>query len=180
MKSIELLALGIRLVSIGFSLKLLQFMVYGFNAIQHWRVSSPDESVTLWLALYGVSTVVLAAACYVVIRFPLCLSRWLLPKAKQDEPVFNGSINDLSIAAFMVLGVYILSGAIPDLLYHAGMLIQMYQGDDMIKLHGASAKQEKLIAILSVAVEAGIGVYLCLQAKALNALLLKLRRARTG
>lgn len=174
MKSIEVLALGIRIVGIFAVLKLLQFFSYSYAMTQRWALSNPGESVSMWLAVYGVSGLVLVAACFVLIRFPMIISNWLLPKTDKDEPVFSGGIDDLTIAAFTILGVYILSSAIPDLVHNLGMLVQM-RSQGIMDLYNAGGRNEYIVKALATILQIGIGLYLCFQAKGLNALLLKFR-----
>lgn len=175
MKSIEILALAIRLIGIVFILDVVQFFAYSYTTTQQWMYGNPGESAAMWLAFYGVIGFILVAACFFLIKFPMTVSRWLLPKSEGDEPIFNGSIDDLRIAAFTIIGVYILSWAIPDFFYNAGMLLHM-RSQGMMDLYNEDAKDEYIIQELTTVLEIGVGLYLCLQAKGLNAMLLKFRR----
>src|SRR5690554_4336566 len=112
MKSIEVLALGIRLVGIISVFQIFKFFAFSYASIQQWMYQNPDESIIVWLVLYGLTGLFLIIVCFFLIKFPISFSRWLLPKADNEEAIFNGSIDDLRIAAFTVMGVYILSWAI--------------------------------------------------------------------
>ena len=174
MKSIEILALGIRLVGIAAIFQLLQFFGYSATSIQQWLYSHPGESFTWLISVYGAICIVFAIMCFLLIKFPITVSRWLLPKTTNDEPVFNGSIDDLRIAAFTVMGVYILSWAVPDLFYNAGTLLQL-NDERMMGLYNPDDKNALILDEIITIMEISIGLYLCLQAKGLNNLLLKLR-----
>lgn len=174
MKSIEVLALGIRLVGIVSIFEILQFFAFSYRSLQQWMYVNPGESVVSWLILYGIIGLIFIVVCFFLIRFPITCSRWLLPKVESAEPIFNGSIDDLRIAAFTVIGVYILSRAVPDLFYNASMLLHI-KGEGMMSPYDISAKKEYVIQALITVLEVGIGLYLCLQAKGLNNLLLKFR-----
>lgn len=174
MKSIEVLALGVRLVGIISIFEILQFFAYSYRSIQQWMYQNPGESIIVWLVLYGLIGFFLIVVCFCLIKFPLSFSRWLLPKADNGEAIFNGSIDDLKIAAFTVMGVYILSWAVPDFIYNASMLFHI-KNEGMMSPYNTSARNEYIIQELITVLEVGIGLYLCLQAKGLNNLLLKFR-----
>lgn len=174
MKSIEVLALGIRVIGIFSILEILQFTATSYAAIQQWAYVNPGESITAWLVLYGCIGLLLIAVCFLLIKFPITVSRLLLPNANDDEPVFNGSADDLRISAFIIIGVYILSWAIPDFIYNASMLLRM-RSEGILHLYNQSTKGEIIIQEIITVLEIVIGLYLCLQAKGLNTLLLKFR-----
>lgn len=174
MKSIEILALGIRIVGILMIVEIIQYLAYSYTSIHQWMYARPDDSITMWLVYHGVVGSALIVFCFVLLKLPLTVSRWLLPKAKADEPIFSGSIDDLRIAAFMIIGVYILSSAIPDFVHNASMILYL-SGEEMMKLYNPNEISEYIIKELDSALKIGIGLYLCLQAKGLNALLLKIR-----
>ncbi|MDQ2075171.1 hypothetical protein [Marinimicrobium sp. ABcell2] len=174
MKSIDILAIGIRIVGIVFILRLIQYLSDSYSSIYRWTLSSPEENLTYILVIYGTVGLAFSVICFILIKFPVTVSRWLLPKSKDDEPVFNGSIDDLRIAAFTIIGVYILSWAIPDLFYNASMLVKV-QSEGLANLYSRDSTITYLIQGGITILEILIGLYLCLQAKGLNKLILKFR-----
>lgn len=171
MKSIEILALGIRLVGIYFIIQTLKFFAYSYNSIQQWGVTGVFESTTIFYIIYGVAGLVFLLTCFFLIRFPVTVAGWLLPRTNNDEPLFNGSISDLSIAAFTILGVYILSWAIPDFFYNAGTMIYIASLDSE-QPYNISDFGVYIVNEVVTVLEIGIGLYLCLKAKGLYALIL--------
>jgi Ca2+/Na+ antiporter len=174
MKSIDILVIGIRLVGIVFILRLVQYLSESYESIYRWTLAAPEESLTFVLLIYGTFGLAFAVICFILIKFPLTVSRWLLPKSKDDEPVFNGSIDDLRIAAFTIIGVYIVSWAIPDLFYNVSMLVKL-QSETAVKLYSSDSIIDFMIRTGMTVLEIFIGLYLCLQAKGLNNLILKFR-----
>jgi len=174
MKSIEVLALGIRLVGIWVIIEILQYLAYSYSSIQQWMYASPGESVAMWIVYHGVVGVAMVVFSFILIKFPVTVSHWILPKTNNDEPVFNGSIDDIRIAAFTIIGVYILSWAIPDFFYNASILLFL-NNEGAINTYHAKEKIEYIIDEVITVLEIAIGLYLCFQAKGLNSLLMKMR-----
>ena len=181
MKSLEILALGVRLVGIYFLLNILSFWAGSYGPIIYqWMYVGVDESIAQLnlqlLLFYSIVGLFSLLACFVLIRFPLTVSGWLLPRSKADEPVFNGSIEDLKIAAFIIMGVYILSWAVPGFFYNTAMLIKLQNPQFMALYHRDEGVEYIIRALVSV-LEIAVGLYLCLQARGLNALINRLRWA---
>ena len=174
MKSIVILALGIRLVGIYFILKILQFVAHSYSSIQQWKYINPGESIALSLTVFSVIGIILLILAYFLIKYPTIVAKWILPKPQSNEPVFNGSISDLNIAAFTILGVYILSWSIPDFFYNGSMIFYLnYTGVE--DLYNNDSLNTHIINQVITVLEISIGLYLCLKAKGLYTLILRLR-----
>ena len=174
MKSIEILALGIRVVGIMFILQVLGFIGHGYALMETISHFGEDAGMAPWLVFYVVSWLVLSIICFVLIKYPLPVARRMLPRVDNDEPVFNGSIDDLAIAAFMVLGVYILTWAVPDFFHNLGIILRIYN-EVTANLYNKGSLYDAVLRQAITVMEIGIGVYLCLQARGLNNLLRRLR-----
>lgn len=175
MKSIEILALGVRVVGIIFVLQILGFLAQGHTVMQMIYFFNQDMDARIpWLMFYVVVGLIWLVTSFVLIRYPVAVAYILLPRTGSDEPVFNGSIDDLTTAAFTVLGIYILTWAIPDLFQHAGSLL-LIKSERMANLYDENYLHSTLVTGAITIVEIGIGVFLCLQAKGLGMLLRKFR-----
>jgi hypothetical protein len=170
MKSIELLALGLRLLGIYGLMKGVQQLALSFTYIQ--QVSAPiyDGSLLIVYVAYGAATALVFLLSFLLLKFPISVAKWLMPRTSGDGVVFNGSAEDIQIAAFIVLGIYILSWSIPDFFHNAALLWMAQEAD-----YSAGDKTNILTNEIVTVIEMGIGLYLCLQAHGLNALLRKLR-----
>lgn len=166
MKSVELLALGLRLLGFYGVIKTMEYIGISYK----YSYSMPAENAAFWYVVYGATIALMLLASLFLIKFPVIVARKLLPKTNQDDVTLKGTPEDIQITAFIILGVYILSGAIPDFIYNASMLIYMHESYVEENLIG-----EYLITEIMTGIEVGIGVYLCVQAKGLQSLLFKLR-----
>ncbi|MCV6613740.1 MAG: hypothetical protein OIF35_02105, partial [Cellvibrionaceae bacterium] len=127
MKSIELLSTGIRLLGIYTLIYALRTSVSQFQLLPQYK--SGAVGIEQYMAMYiytalGVLALLLLAA-FVMIKFPRALASWILPKTKESDIDFNGSSRDVEISVFTIIGVYMLTWAIPDLLYNGLWLWQL-------------------------------------------------------
>lgn len=175
MKSIELLSTGIRLLGIYIFLYAIRTGVYQYQAVLQFRSNSQDDmAVYTYVALIQVSLLFIAS--FLMFKFPVSLAKWLLPKTKENEVILDGSAKDIEISIFAVIGVYILSWAIPDL-FHNGLWWWYSTHSEIRGLwetgRGIEYKMDQVVTVLEIA----IGLYLCLRAQGLSNLLRKLREA---
>lgn len=178
MKSIELMATGIRVLGLVVIIFALESIFYYYQQYQLvfnvW--SQGTDGFWPFVALAVVHVVLFLAIAFVMLRFPVLVSRWLLPKAQGEQAVFDGSAKDIEVVAFVIIGVYILSWAIPDFIHNGLWWWHSAQKD----LNGPGAPEQKYEHMINQAVtvvEFAIGLYLCLRAKGLSVLLRRLREA---
>ena len=174
MKSIEIIALGIRLLGVYFVISIVGMVFYQYHAVLLFIKQYQDEMhfVYIFFAIAGAFLML----ALLMIKFPLILAKWILPKADSKQVVFNGSSRDIEISAFVIIGVYVLSSALPDLL--SSSMSFWYSLDSKISdLWDQKAVGDYKIQIFVNIFEIMIGLYLCLQAKSIAYLFQKLRRA---
>ncbi len=175
MKSIELLATGIRLLGIYVFIYAIRTGIYQYQAVMQYRSTSQDDMVVFtYLALVQVA--LLFVASILMFKFPVLLSKWLLPKTKENEVILDGTAKDIEVSIFVVIGVYILSWAIPDL-FHNGLWWWYSSHSQISNMWEQGTKSEYIINQIVTVLEIAIGLCLCLRAKGLSNLLRRLREA---
>ena len=171
MKSIELLSTGIRLLGIYVFLYSIRVSIYQYQAIIQFKSSSQDDVAT-FIYLGAAQFICLFVASIIMFKFPVSVSSWILPKTKVNEPVFNGTSQDIEISFFIIIGVYILSWSMPDLLNNAIWLWYIKSSGNL----GFGVESKYIINEVVTVVEISVGLYLCLQAKGLSALIRSFRQ----
>lgn len=172
MKGIELLALGLRLVGIYGLLRGIQFISIAIGTIRQYSVMMPGEDLLLWYVIFGVSLVVYFLAVLALIVFPASIAAKLIPKGDEQAPLVQVSAAELQVIAFTVLGVYILSWSLPDLVYNVASLWNTVRMGDVYAPHIFS---EHVINTCVTTLEVGIGLYLTFQAEGLTRLIRMIR-----
>lgn len=175
MKSIELLSTGIRLLGIYVFLSAIRSGATQYQAvIQFQSISQNDMAAFAYVGLVQVTLMVIAAL--LMIKFPVSLAKWILPKTENNEIVLDGSVKDIEVSLFAVIGVYILSWAIPDFFHNS--IWWWYSSHSQISgMWGQGGKDEYIINQIVTVLEIAIGIYLCLRAQGLSTLLRKFREA---
>ena len=177
MKSLELLALGLRLVGIYALIRTIQaaLSTYHITVATHSSLGQLS-AIDVWF-VYAVPLLVcllLFLLCFLLIRYPTIVAKKLLPATSSldDTPISQRSDNEIVAIAFRILGVYVLAFAIPRLLQLI-LLIGYYWRDPqaVMTLH------DPIIEVAAIAVEIIIGLFLCLGASWFSMLLGKARRA---
>ncbi|WP_317930221.1 hypothetical protein [Halioxenophilus sp. WMMB6] len=171
MKTIELLAIGIRLLGLYLGFQLLQFSSSFFYTYQQFQLVMPEQGPMPLLAVYTVCTVLCLVAIALFIQFPATVARWLLPKTNRESPTLSGDAQQLQLAGFTLLGITILARAIPDLIHNLALLSMMdYHYDNSRQLYDQ-------VNLAVTVVELLMGGYLTLQAQGLLKLINKFRYA---
>lgn len=178
MKSIELLATGIRLLGIYIFIYAIRTGIFQYQAILQFRSTSQDDMEAFaYIALFQVGLLFIASLF--MFKFPVSLSKWILPKTNNNEIIFDGTIKDIEVSLFVIIGVYILSWAIPDL-FHNGIWwwYSAHSGISGISgMFNQGSENEHIINEVVTVIEIAIGLYLCLRAQGLSNLLKKFRQA---
>ncbi|WP_041521878.1 hypothetical protein [Gilvimarinus agarilyticus] len=172
MKSIEILSLGLRLVGIYGILKGVQFIVLAYGSIQQITYTMEDESFIGWYLTFGFSVAVYFMVVYFLISKPTRVATKLLPASQDKDPIFKGSAQDIQIAGFTIIGVYILSYSVPELLR---AIVLLWHASGETAFYGQNSQSQFLTELVVTLVQVCIGIYLCLQASGLSHLLYKIR-----
>lgn len=171
MKTLELLALGLRLVGIYAFLKGIQNIALVSSQAPVYHTQDVDFTAYYWVS-GALLTLYFAVALLLVVR-PVWLARLLMPKVpERDDMTPDFSFGDMQMAALTVLGVYIVSYSLPQVVHNSALL---WQATTMVEYYTEIQRRSHSFHLLARCIELGIGLYLCLQAKGLVNLLQRLR-----
>lgn len=170
MKSHELLSVGLRvcgviLVFLGLRTISNQYMYLGMLSY------NGDESIQVYAVLTVVEIVLIFTLALTFLKFPNLVARKLLPQASEEKIELSKNGKDLLSIAFCVIGVYILSWAIPDLINNGMWLVHF---SDRAYTSDSNYAETVIIQVTTV-VEILIGGFLCFGASGLGSALWKLR-----
>jgi hypothetical protein len=131
----------------------------------------PDGSAAITVVIAAVGVLAFAIALWM---FPLTVARKLLPKETLDEPT-RLPMGQIERAGFCLLGLWVLTNAIPGLFYYAVMVYHFTGPDARHEL-----RTENLAGLLHNVIEFGLGVWLLFGARGLLGLIRWARTAGTG
>ena len=174
MKTNELLAIGIRLLGIYFLIQFVQFIGAAYFSYTQVVLSMPDINTHIISVGYIITAVMILIFSLAFIKFPATVANKLLPNTSNDSPLLSGSAKELQLAGFSLLGIYILSWSIPDLIHNSALLIVIPNYDESYSMVN---RPYDLINLGVTLVEITIGLYLTLQAQGLVKLINKVRYA---
>lgn len=175
MKSIEILSVGIRLLGIYVFVNAFRLGANQYQAVIQYRSISEEDMSLFAYVSFGLVVLMLMASI-TMIKYPAFLSRWILPKTKEDEVIFDGTAKDIEVSIFTVIGVYILSWTIPDFVQNA--LWWWYSSHSRISgMWQQGRGNEYIIDQIVTVLEMAIGFYLCFRSQGISTLLRKLREA---
>lgn len=137
------------------------------TAVQTEReVSGLDAGLVYHVLPIAVPYLMAAAGLW---YFPLSIARKFLPVMRDSGPPISAAGADIAAIAFSVLGMWTLASAISDGVYWVVFVTASENGERFALTVGQKAR------IISLVVEAGIGVYLILGSRGLATILRKLR-----
>lgn|GEM_PF-1631193 len=176
MNTIELLATGIRLVGIYTIIIALQTIGQHINTLENITLLTQQQAPSLAVYMVYIHVAVLFIAAAVLIKFPLTIAQTLSVTPHSAAPVGGIKTQELNAqelhaALACLLGLYVLSQALPDVVDNVLWLWALYQQDFL----PAQDRQDAIIILITTLVEIGIGFYLCLKAQGLTRLLWRLR-----
>ena len=106
-------------------------------------------------------------------KFPISIAMWFVPRSDDSRyPKINMELQSLEIVSFTIIGVYILSWAIPDLVANIGLL-WVVVGDSM---YSEQQLGEVKVNTFVTIVEILIGVVLCVYSGNISKFIAALRR----
>ncbi|WP_444907883.1 hypothetical protein ACJJIR_07640 [Microbulbifer sp. SSSA008] len=170
MKPQELLSVGLRVCGV-----LLIFLGLRTISSQYMSLGMLSYELDERIQVYAVVTVIEIALIFLLalifLKFPNSVAKKLLPHESDNNVELSKNGKELLSIAFCLLGVYILSWAIPDLVNNGMWLIHFSERAYM----NDSNYAETVIAQITTVVEVVIGAFLCFGASGLGSLLWKLR-----
>lgn len=175
MKSIELLSTGIRLLGIYVFISAFRVGATQYQAVIQFRSISQEDMNFFAYVAFGL-VVMMFMASLIMVKFPIALAKWILPKTKDNEVVLDGSAKDIEVSIFAVIGVYMLSWAIPDF-FHNGLWWWYSAHSKISGMWEQGRENEYIFDQIVTILEIAIGLYLCLRAQGISTLLRKFREA---
>jgi hypothetical protein len=174
MKTIELLAVGVRLVGLYLLVLTIKYVGSAYFSYHQMAISMPDFNPLVISGGYVVSALLMFIFSILFIKFPATIAYRLLPKADKDSPKLSEDSSQIQLAGFTLLGIYILSWAIPDLIYNLAVLsvIPFYDSS-----YSMGNRPYDLVNLGVTIIEIIIGLYLVFQAKGLVKLIDRIRYA---
>ncbi|UHQ53699.1 hypothetical protein [Microbulbifer sp. YPW16] len=172
MKPIELLAVGIRICGI-------MLAIIGLKSISSHHATFAmlnqsnfgDTTAIAYLAVTELAIIFAVSAIFM--RFPMSVAGKLLPFESSHPISFSDRATDILAVAFCILGVYILSWALPDLVDN-GIWLWYYTAE---RHQLGDRYASTMITLLVTLVEIAIGLFLSLRSRGFSALLWRLRNA---
>ncbi len=168
MTNAQVVALGVRLFCIWLAVYVLRY------APAFWAVNTSEMPGPKGASAVIVVTAILVAVIIALWLFPLAVARALLPRATLDHPT-PLPIDQLQSAGFCLLGLWLLTGAIPEMVYEAAMVFYSTRPNAAVEL-----RPQNYAAMAQTAVEFGLGLWLLFGAKGLLSLVRWARTAGTG
>jgi hypothetical protein len=171
MQTIESIALGIRLLGIFLFVMLLRDMPQVIESISLYKSLSQGPNSGNLMHIYAAISIAAILLSLIMIKFPISVSKLLSSKSIQDSPKLSIDLDIAKITGITILGVYILSWAIPDLIHN---IIGLFQAK------AYAAHDEANIAyiwnsLITTVVEIAIGLYCALNSNGIVKLIAKLR-----
>jgi len=169
MTNAQVVALGVRLFSIWLALYLIRYAPALWSAnIEQFPESRAAGTVII------VVSIVLIAVTIALWLFPLAVARKLIPKATLDQPT-PLPVDQLQSAGFCLLGLWVLTEAVPRFVYMAFIVYHSTRPNAMVALD-----PHNYAAIARTLVELGIGLWLLFGARGLLGLIRWARTVGTG
>ncbi|GAB2524116.1 hypothetical protein [Microbulbifer agarilyticus] len=158
---ILLIFLGLRTISLQYSF---------LNAL----VGNGDDSIRVYTFITVLEVFLIFLCALVFIKFPNLVARKLFPKEVELNLNLSQDAERLISVFCCILGIYILSWAIPDFINNALMISflskSMYMSDVVYV--------ETIFAEIVTVVEISVGLFLCMRSAGLSALVWRFRGAR--
>ena len=169
MKLLEVSALAIRFIGIF----LFIFSVQHFMA---WLLSSKgfDEGADVAIAIffmYGFPLILSLA----FILFPVSIAKVITPKSSVAETENTEGTIRFLYALTIVLGLYLIASALPDIVYTGLTIISIYKFD---AINASTSTTSNTISLISHFTELAIGLLLTLKTKAVISIISKAKNSR--
>jgi hypothetical protein len=123
MKIYELTAIAARI----FAICLFLYALRSFAGFVRDIGPASHENLTVSIFYFTGMVFIPAVIAAIIWKFPLTIARAFLPAIKTEEVRISDS-NAFLPAALIVLGIYVLTYAVPDLLYHITIFYMVARG----------------------------------------------------
>ncbi len=169
MKSNELYGIGVRLIGIYLLFLCIQTIL---KHLQMWQIYAFNGEVDIGSYGYLMVAEVLfiAVVGFVFIKFPLTIAKKINPKGQESTIEFTDKGQAILEVFVCILGIYILSWSIPDLLDNI-LFIAFNYGNERQKEMLDSSYISGLVTIVEIL----IGAFLCFRGDGFIKLMLHIR-----
>jgi hypothetical protein len=167
MKIIEVVSVAVRIFGILLFVVTLRDAPRLLSAVADIGLEAATPSLYIQWAMVASCLFVSAF----MVKFPGVISRLLVTPSQSSSPLIEENGQAIQIAGITIVGVYILTWAIPDLLYNGLMLWVVSGYESPPKEYISETKVSEMITVIEIS----IGLYLALGAKGLTIALNKLR-----
>lgn len=167
----ELASVGFRLLGVYVVVVVIQTLASSFQIYTSWA-TYPEINLAAVRGILLLQIILLSLLALVLFKFPSTLANLLLGKCVTgDKPAPSIKESTILDAGFCLLGVYILSWAIPDLIYNG---LEIYHQVASESYYRADVLYVVVLEIATI-LEIAIGAFLALRAKGLRKLLWRIR-----
>lgn len=167
MKLIEISALAIRFIGIFLLINSLQHLAAWLISATEFD-SSDDISINI-LFLYGFPLIFSLA----LILFPVSIAKVTTPKSSIAETENTEGTIRFLYASTIVLGLYLIASALPNIAYIGLTLISIYKFD---AINASTSTADNLIRLIATFIELAIGLLLTLKTQAVIAVISKAKK----
>lgn len=168
MKLIDITALGIRLVGI---MMLINCVSEVTSAIMQTSTRINYDGSTGYIVGIWIACIFIILVSALLIKFPNAVAKMVVPSASHDSPEITCDAKPITIAGFTIIGVFILSGSIPDLVHN---FLELYKANKFTP-NDSGFKFEIWLFQISTVFEIGVGLYLVLGSSGLYRAIQRLR-----
>lgn len=162
-----------QVVGLAVRLYAVFLLIYGIRTVPGLVRLSEVGQFPLQAWLYIGIYIFLFLVCAVLLwYFPVTIARKILPlddRKPEEKPV---TASDIELIAYSILGLWVLSRAVPDMIYWI-MTISALPSE----VHTIDVSQRWYAAIVSTGFEMAIGIWFLFGAKGLRGLLRRLKYA---
>ncbi|MCP3849214.1 MAG: hypothetical protein GY694_03085 [Gammaproteobacteria bacterium] len=168
----EILGVGIRLLGVWFFIEAL-FLVSQTASFFAAAISTSEETYDWYKYFTLLETFLCFTVSYIFIRMPYGVSSLLIPKTHLDNTQIDWEEKLVERIGFVLMGVYILSWSIPDLVSNIGDYFFYKNLGGYEEL--AELTQTKIHFFVTV-VEFGVGLLLTLSSRGIVNIIHKFRQ----
>ena len=168
MTNAQIVALGVRLFCIWLALYLIR------HAPGLWSLNTqqfPDSGAATAVIIFSIILLAVTAGLWL---FPLVVARKLIPRATLDQPTAL-PIEQVQSAGFCLLGLWVLTEAVPRLVYISFIMYHSTRPNAMVSL-----EPQNYAGIAQTVIQFIVGLWLLFGARGLLGVLRWARTAGTG
>lgn len=167
MKLLEVSALAIRFIGIF-------LFIFSLQHFMAWLLSSKgfDEGAAVAIAIffiYGFPLILSLA----FILLPVSIAKVITPKSSVVETENTEGTIRFLYASTIVLGLYLIASALPDISYISLTLISIYKFD---VINASTSTTDNTIQLIASLIELAIGLLLTLKTQAVIAVISKVKK----